>query len=89
MVGFGDKYPERVHHRAASGLTNYGNNPGQAGSNVDNLYDIVGGLVGGPTAQTDDAYQDIRIGNDANGKPAYKGNEVALDYNAEIGRAHV
>jgi Glycosyl hydrolase family 9/FG-GAP-like repeat len=83
MVGFGNKYPERVHHRAASGTSS-------EGENIDNINDIIGGLVGGPTAPRDDIndtpanqndpndpYKDVR-----NGQIAYQGNEVALDYNA-------
>ena len=67
MVGFGEKYPQNPHHRAASGTTNIGDsNP--------NEYILYGALVGGPSAPNDNAYQDKRTD--------YIANEVALDYNA-------
>jgi Glycosyl hydrolase family 9/FG-GAP-like repeat len=80
VVGFGNNFAQRPHHRGASGTTS-------VNTNVDNLYDIVGGLVGGPLALTpgeipggltDGAavYKDER--------PDFKRNEVALDYNAGL-----
>jgi Glycosyl hydrolase family 9/FG-GAP-like repeat len=80
VVGFGNNFAQRPHHRAASGTTS-------VNTNVDNLYDIVGGLVGGPlslapgestSGLTDGSaiYKDDRAD--------FKRNEVALDYNAGL-----
>jgi Glycosyl hydrolase family 9/FG-GAP-like repeat len=69
MVGFGNNFPQNPHHRAASGTTS----EGQSGDNVN---DIIGALVGGPEQPNDSAYSDVRTN--------YKGNEVALDFNAGL-----
>ncbi|WP_017324973.1 glycoside hydrolase family 9 protein [Synechococcus sp. PCC 7336] len=65
VVGFGENDPTNVHHRAASGTTDV-NDPSP------NLYDINGGLVGGPDVNGN--YSDVRSN--------FVQNEVALDYNA-------
>ncbi len=70
MVGFGEVFPERIHHRGASGLTRIEDLDHPA-ANTQILY---GALVGGPTAPQDGAYQDSRLD--------YRGNETAIDYNA-------
>ncbi|KAG7169952.1 Endoglucanase E-4-like 15, partial [Homarus americanus] len=72
VVGYGEKYPERPHHRSSScptppetcegALTNPGPNP----------HVLYGALVGGPAASG--AYEDNR--------QDYQHNEVACDYNA-------
>ncbi|XP_069940749.1 endoglucanase E-4 [Cherax quadricarinatus] len=74
VVGFGDKYPERPHHRASScpdppEACNFGWAYTQPGPNPHVLY---GGLVGGPDENGD--YEDDRSN--------YEQNEVACDYNA-------
>jgi Ca2+-binding RTX toxin-like protein len=94
MVGFGDKYPQRVHHAGASGLTGFGSGVGEAEQDIDNKYDIIGGLVGGPMTPADDIddshhnpndpYTDARFGDNIHGQPLYIGNEVTLDYNAGL-----
>lgn len=67
MVGFGDAYPQHIHHRTAQGsYSNNMNEPGNA------RHVLVGALVGGPDAS--DNYTD-EVSN-------YNTNEVACDYNA-------
>ncbi|CAL1529413.1 unnamed protein product [Lymnaea stagnalis] len=73
VIGFGDKYPLRPHHRSAS----CPNLPAKCGSQVMPLKEpsphiLWGALVGGP-GQNDD-YTDDRSN--------YVNNEVACDYNA-------
>ncbi|MBD3794605.1 MAG: glycoside hydrolase family 9 protein [Epsilonproteobacteria bacterium] len=70
VVGYGDKYPLKVHHRGASGTKNI------ADSNP-NRYVIDGALVGGPMSANDNDYQDVR-----DGEIGWTANEVATDYNA-------
>ncbi|XP_069191565.1 endoglucanase E-4 [Procambarus clarkii] len=74
VVGFGDKYPERPHHRGSScpeppEVCDFGWAFTQPGPNPHVLY---GGLVGGPLENGD--YEDDRQN--------YQQNEVACDYNA-------
>jgi cytochrome c553 len=69
VVGYGDNYPLRPHHRAASGTTET--------DSAANKYVIEGALVGGPLSADDNSYQDIRYG-----EVGYTANEVATDYNA-------
>ncbi len=70
VVGYGDNYPIRPHHRAASGVSTVDDsNP--------NRYIIEGALVGGPMSANDDDYQDVR-----DGEIGWTANEVATDYNA-------
>jgi Glycosyl hydrolase family 9/FG-GAP-like repeat len=80
MVGFGNNFAQRPHHRAASGTT-------AVDTNVDNLYDIVGGLVGGPLSlavgESPGGYVDGTAVYKDN-RPDFKRNEVALDYNAGL-----
>ncbi len=81
VVGFGNNFAQRPHHRAASGTTN-------VNASGDNLYDIVGGLVGGLTSL---APNESSVGGYIDGnavykddRPDFKRNEVALDYNAGL-----
>jgi endoglucanase len=71
LVGFGDNFPQRPHHRAAHGSTT---------ANIDdpanNRHVLQGALVGGPTEPRDESYRDDRRD--------YLSNEVALDYNAAL-----
>lgn len=69
MVGFGDNSPLNPHHRAASGTTDIG-------GPAPNDHILYGGLVGGPSAANDFAYEDSRTN--------FTANEVALDYNAAL-----
>ena len=69
MVGFGNNYPLKPHHRAASGVTNI-NDP------LPNRHILYGALVGGPSAANDFAYTDSRTD--------FITNEVAMDYNAGL-----
>ncbi|XP_035829206.1 endoglucanase 4 [Aplysia californica] len=73
VVGFGDDYPEKPHHRGSSCPVI----PAQCGSYVlrshaPNTHTLYGALVGGP-GRSDD-YKDDREN--------YQNNEVATDYNA-------
>ena len=74
VVGFGKRPPRRPHHRDAalhmheSGDWDAFNRPGP------NPNQVVGGLCGGPLA--DGRWTDDRAD--------YKGNEVALDFNAAL-----
>ncbi|XP_050414686.1 endoglucanase 4 [Patella vulgata] len=73
VIGFGDKYPLRPHHRSASCPWP----PAPCSPNVvhrpeASVHTLFGALVGGPDAG--DQYKDTR-GN-------YINNEVATDYNA-------
>ncbi|GEM_PF-1151698 len=70
VVGYGARYPLKVHHRGASGTKNI------ADSNP-NKYIIEGALVGGPMSANDNDYQDVR-----DGEIGWTANEVATDYNA-------
>ncbi|MCM1133931.1 MAG: glycoside hydrolase family 9 protein [Ruminococcus flavefaciens] len=67
LIGYGDKYPTRIHHRAA--------NPGvgDPSANTESTYTLYGALIGGPTTANGD-YED-----NAN---RYQYTEPALDYNA-------
>jgi endoglucanase len=63
VVGYGDKYPKQVHHRAASIPKNgvrYGCQQGRQWlyKNAPNPHVIVGAMVGGPNAR--DEYRDYR-----------------------------
>nr|XP_045600598.1 uncharacterized protein LOC123759530 [Procambarus clarkii] len=74
VVGFGDKYPERPHHRSSScpeppEVCDFGWAYTQTGPNPHVLY---GALVGGPLKTGE--YQDVRQN--------YQQNEVGCDYNA-------
>ena len=71
VVGFGDNFPERVHHRTASGSSFNNNNFTEERPNEHVIY---GALVGGPKSADDFDYEDDR--GDA------VANEVALDYNS-------
>ncbi len=67
LIGYGDKYPTRIHHRAA--------NPGVGDpkANTESTYTLYGALVGGPTTANGD-YDD--------NENSYQYTEPALDYNA-------
>uniref|UniRef100_A0A1D1ZW54 Endoglucanase n=1 Tax=Auxenochlorella protothecoides TaxID=3075 RepID=A0A1D1ZW54_AUXPR len=76
VVGVGSGYPLRPHHRAASipaaaagqgRVWQYHNSPDP------NPHVLTGALVGGPV-RGDDGYEDAR--------PNFRGNEVAVDFNA-------
>ncbi|XP_013069522.2 endoglucanase 4 [Biomphalaria glabrata] len=73
VIGFGDKYPLRPHHRSSS----CPNLPSPCGTQVmplkePNVHILYGALVGGPGSNDD--YTDDRSN--------YVNNEVACDYNA-------
>ncbi|PVD36896.1 hypothetical protein C0Q70_03887 [Pomacea canaliculata] len=72
-IGYGNKYPLRPHHRAAS-CPDPPATCDQRNLNTDNPspHILYGGLVGGPILN--DGYNDTR--------PDYVHNEVALDYNS-------
>ncbi|MDE6003921.1 MAG: glycoside hydrolase family 9 protein, partial [Oscillospiraceae bacterium] len=67
LIGYGDKNPTRIHHRAA--------NPGvgDPAANTECSHTLYGALIGGPTTASGD-YED-----NAN---RYQYTEPALDYNA-------
>jgi endoglucanase len=72
VVGFGENYPQRVHHRGSAGKV-----PLDASDQPnDNL--LVGALVGGPR-NSDNSHQDKR--ND------WVTNEVGISYNAPLAGA--
>ena len=70
LVGYGDKWPVHVHHRAANGyimnVDDY--------KNLPNKYVLKGALVGGP--DINDSFSDVLDG--------YTQTEVAIDYNAGL-----
>lgn len=70
LVGYGDKWPQHVHHRAANG---YIKNVDDY-KNLPNKHVLTGALVGGP--DLNDSFKDILDG--------YTQTEVALDYNAGL-----
>ncbi len=65
LVGYGSKWPTKLHHRAA----NPGNNTST--DNSDSKYTLYGSLIGGPNANGE--YED--------NKNSYSCTEPALDYN--------
>lgn len=67
VAGIGEKSPEYVHHRAASGTT-------EITDPAPNEHVLYGALVGGPRLPHDFSYVDERTD--------FLGNEVALDFNA-------
>jgi endoglucanase len=69
VVGFGEKYPLRAHHRGSAGSV------GLDGSDQPNDNLLVGALVGGPR-NSDNSHQDRR--ND------WVTNEVGTSYNAPL-----
>ena len=72
MVGFGDNYPERTHHRGSS--PNLGGNPTAVQEHI-----LYGAIVGGPNAPDDYAHNDRR--------DDWVTNEVGISYNAPIASA--
>ena len=75
MVGFGDNYPERTHHRGSAG-----SQPLDGGSTPnDNI--LYGAVVGGPSEPNDYSHNDQR--ND------WVTNEVGTSYNAPLTSALV
>ena len=72
MVGFGDNYPERTHHRGSS--PNLGGNPTAVQEHI-----LYGAIVGGPNAPDDYAHNDRR--------DDWITNEVGISYNAPIASA--
>ncbi len=71
MVGFGNNYALRPHHRAA-----HGGDWSNFNSSAPNDNILYGALVGGPASVNDFDYTDDRTD--------YIRNEVALDYNAGL-----
>ncbi|MBQ8296318.1 MAG: glycoside hydrolase family 9 protein [Ruminococcus sp.] len=69
LIGYGDSYPVRIHHRAA----NPGNGSQTSADNISCKYTLYGALVGGPTTASGD-YEDH--------SDRYQYTEPALDYNA-------
>lgn len=74
MVGFGNKYPLRPHHRSASCPVNGKCDWSAFDTSVPNANVIIGAIVGGISAPDDSAYHDKRTD--------YICNEVAIDYAA-------
>ena len=75
MVGFGDKYPERTHHRGSAGTA-----PLDGGSRP-NDHILYGAIVGGPGEPHDFSHNDRR--ND------WVTNEVGTSYNAPFASAAI
>jgi len=75
MVGFGDKYPERTHHRGSAGSA-----PLDGGSRP-NDHILYGAIVGGPGEANDFSHNDRR--ND------WVTNEVGTSYNAPFASAAI
>ncbi|MCR5305163.1 MAG: glycoside hydrolase family 9 protein, partial [Oscillospiraceae bacterium] len=69
VCGFKPNASKNPHHRAASGT----NSASEQNDGVQNKYTLIGALCGGPV-DANGTYKDVRSD--------YKGNEVALDYNA-------
>jgi hypothetical protein len=74
LIGFGNNYPKRPHHRSSSCHPDHSVpcNDADFHKDEDNPVDLVGALVGGP--DQNDWYEDRR--------DDYVMNEVACDYNA-------
>merc|ERR1711962_39438 len=72
LIGFGDNYPKRPHHRSSSCPSTGSCTWNNYNFNEDNPQLLVGALVGGPDAF--DNYNDDR--------DDYLANEVTTDYNA-------
>jgi cellulase/cellobiase CelA1/cytochrome c553 len=70
VVGYGENYPTKVHHRGATGFND-------EHSSNDNLYPVEGALIGGFKSADDYDYQ-----NNGDNRSDYYRNEVAVDYNA-------
>lgn len=68
IIGFGNKWPQYPHHRAAQGTQGWDNWKSPA-KNV-----LTGALVGGPSSS--DSYNDV--------VDDYKSSEVGIDYNAGL-----
>lgn len=75
VVGFGDKYPERTHHRGSAGTVPLD------GSSQVNDHILYGAVVGGPGSADDFSHNDRR--ND------WITNEVGTSYNAPFAGAAV
>jgi len=73
LLGFGDKWPTHIHHRAA----NPGNGNQTSTDNPDSKYVLYGALVGGDDASG--AYEDH--------SDRYQFTEPALDYNGSFALA--
>ena len=73
MIGFGDNYAQRPHHRGSAG--SQGLNDGM----TPNDYILHGAIVGGPSEANDYAHNDVR--ND------WISNEVGVSYNAPVAGA--
>jgi endoglucanase len=76
MIGFGNKYPQRVHHRGAHDRPN---TRADFSSSRPNNHILYGALTGGPLKPDDTSYHDKRDN--------VKGNEVATGYNAALSGA--
>ena len=72
MIGFGDKYPERPHHRGSS--PNLDSSSSEEQENI-----LYGAIVGGPDAADDYAHNDER--------DDFVTNEVGTSYNAPFASA--
>ena len=70
VVGYGENYPKKVHHRGATGFND-------EHSSNENLYPIEGALIGGFKSADDYDYK-----NNGGSRSDYYRNEVATDYNA-------
>ena len=72
MVGFGENYPERPHHRGSA--PNLGGDPSAVQENI-----LYGAVVGGPGEADDFSHNDLR--------DDYITNEVGTSYNAPLASA--
>ena len=72
MIGFGENYPERPHHRGSS--PNLGQGSDEEQENI-----LYGAIVGGPDAADDYAHNDRR--------DDFITNEVGISYNAPVASA--
>lgn len=73
VVGYGDKWPTHIHHRAANPGRGSATVNGSADDNTEAKYTLYGALIGGPS-DSNGTY------NDATN--SYAHTEMALDYNA-------
>lgn len=86
VVGFGNNYPLRVHHRGAAGnaprpLPSSPENDSSANSLQENEHILHGALVGGPGDANDSPHNDRR--ND------FITNEVGISFNAPLANAAI
>jgi len=86
VVGFGNNYPLRIHHRGSAGnaplpLPPSPENDSSADSLQENEHILYGALVGGPRDANDSPHNDLR--ND------FITNEVGISFNAPLANAAI